>query len=430
MKDWKELGAGSRAGIIAAGVIAVAALTYLVARPPQPMPAPPVPAPVASSPATPAPATPAPATPAEAPAAASTAPSPTTPAAQAEAPAAQAAQAPAAPAPAATGAPAPATAEATTPAAVAPSFDVLRVTPDGHALVAGRGEGGATVSIRIGGAEAASAKVDDGGRFAAMFDLPAASAPRTVTLRQTLPDGSVVEGSQSVLISPTAAEVAAAGAAAASAPAAAGSAPTAPDAAVGSGTTVGTPAEPAAPQAPAVLLTDKGQVTVLQPGGPAAVQKNVGIDAISYADSGAVELAGHGTPSASVRLYVDNRPVTTAPIGADGRWTLQMPEMAEGVHTLRADELDAAGQVTSRFETPFKRESPAALKAAGVTGGPQVGVRAAIVTVQPGYTLWGIAERNLGSGMLYVKVFQANRDQIRDPNLIYPGQVFAVPGTP
>nr|WP_272911570.1 LysM peptidoglycan-binding domain-containing protein [Loktanella sp. M215] len=48
-------------------------------------------------------------------------------------------------------------------------------------------------------------------------------------------------------------------------------------------------------------------------------------------------------------------------------------------------------------------------------------------TVQPGSTLWAIARDNLGDGMLYVSVFNANADQIRDPDLIYPGQVFVIP---
>ena len=49
------------------------------------------------------------------------------------------------------------------------------------------------------------------------------------------------------------------------------------------------------------------------------------------------------------------------------------------------------------------------------------------ITVQPGYTLWGIAQQNFGDGVLYVQVFEANRDKIRDPDLIYPGQVFTIP---
>ena len=50
------------------------------------------------------------------------------------------------------------------------------------------------------------------------------------------------------------------------------------------------------------------------------------------------------------------------------------------------------------------------------------------VTVQPGFTLWAIARENYGDGVQYVQVFEANRDRIRDPDLIYPGQIFEVPG--
>ncbi|WP_225028169.1 LysM peptidoglycan-binding domain-containing protein, partial [Xinfangfangia pollutisoli] len=49
------------------------------------------------------------------------------------------------------------------------------------------------------------------------------------------------------------------------------------------------------------------------------------------------------------------------------------------------------------------------------------------VTVQPGNTLWAIARGALGEGVLYVEVYEANRDRIRDPDLIYPGQVFTIP---
>ena len=49
------------------------------------------------------------------------------------------------------------------------------------------------------------------------------------------------------------------------------------------------------------------------------------------------------------------------------------------------------------------------------------------VTVQPGNTLWAIARDAYGDGILYVRVFEANRGLIRDPDLIYPGQIFTVP---
>jgi nucleoid-associated protein YgaU len=96
--------------------------------------------------------------------------------------------------------------------------------------------------------------------------------------------------------------------------------------------------------------------------------------------------------------------------------------VAAGVYTLRADQLNAEGRVLSRYETPFQREEPELLAAAAAGGA------ATKITVQPGFTLWGIARETYGDGVMYVRVYEANRAQIRDPDLIYPGQVFSVPG--
>ena len=50
--------------------------------------------------------------------------------------------------------------------------------------------------------------------------------------------------------------------------------------------------------------------------------------------------------------------------------------------------------------------------------------------MQPGANLWRIALSRYGEGASYTLIYQANRAQIRDPNLIYPGQVFSVPDLP
>jgi nucleoid-associated protein YgaU len=176
---------------------------------------------------------------------------------------------------------------------------------------------------------------------------------------------------------------------------------------------------------------------VLQQGGdtPPEVLDEVVIESISYAPDGAVILAGRGRAEGYVRIYLDNRPILTALVAENGRWRGTLPAIDTGIYTLRADQVSDTGRVTSRFETPFLREDPAVLAAvappaatpgaAADTAPPPVIAR--IVTVQPGYTLWGIAKASYGEGILYVKVFEANRRQIRNPDLIYPGQVFAVP---
>jgi nucleoid-associated protein YgaU len=184
-------------------------------------------------------------------------------------------------------------------------------------------------------------------------------------------------------------------------------------------------ADPVA-SAPAVILSTEAGVNVLQTGSdaPEALDQ-IALDAITYEDAGAVALTGRGTADEFVRVYLNNQPVLTTEIGADGQWRAELPDVDTGTYTLRVDAVDAAGGVKSRVESPFRREDPVVLaQAADRTGGPSV---IKVVTVQPGNTLWAIARDRYGEGPAYVKVFEANRDRIRDPDLIYPGQVFSIP---
>lgn len=189
-----------------------------------------------------------------------------------------------------------------------------------------------------------------------------------------------------------------------------------------------TPAAPGAvdaieasePQAPTVMIADSQGIRVLQSGGPEP-QVQVVLDSISYDTEGEVVLTGRGPAQSDVRLYLDNQPVQLARIDTAGGWTTQLPQVDPGTYTLRVDEVSAEGAVLSRVETPFLREEPAVLEALPQRDGVSV------ITVQPGHTLWGIAREQLGAGVLYVQVYEANRDLIRDPHWIYPGQIFAIP---
>lgn len=184
------------------------------------------------------------------------------------------------------------------------------------------------------------------------------------------------------------------------------------------------------PAAPTVLLADEDGVKVLQTGGDTPTEVSVG--AITYGADGAVNLSGTGVPGNFVRLYLDNGLIATVPVSENGTWELSSDAIAAGTYTLRADEVDADGTVVSRFETPFKREAAADLIAAAPAPAEDAAdapatTRVSAVTVQPGFTLWGIARESYGDGMLFVKVYEANKSLIRDPDLIYPGQVFEVP---
>ncbi|MGY6632188.1 MAG: LysM peptidoglycan-binding domain-containing protein [Alkalilacustris sp.] len=163
--------------------------------------------------------------------------------------------------------------------------------------------------------------------------------------------------------------------------------------------------------------------------GQAEGPANVLVEAISYGADGDVQLAGRATtPDSAVRVYLDNALRETLPVDASGAWAGAIPRITAGDYTLRVDEIDAAGAVVSRFETPFRREDAARVSALGPA--PARGARARVITVQPGSTLWGISRDAYGAGTLYVQLFEANRALIRDPDLIFPGQVFELPDLP
>ena len=188
-----------------------------------------------------------------------------------------------------------------------------------------------------------------------------------------------------------------------------------------------TPETESADAAPTILLADSEGVRVIQSGGEGPqIVDNVSIDAISYDSEGEVALTGRSSGQTTVRVYINNQAILDTDIGEDGQWRADLPEIDTGTYTLRVDELDAEGTVVSRAETPFRREPVAAIQAlddgAGTERAP-----VALITVQPGNTLWGIAREKYGEGLLYVRVFEANSERIRDPDLIYPGQIFTVP---
>ena len=87
------------------------------------------------------------------------------------------------------------------------------------------------------------------------------------------------------------------------------------------------------------------------------VAKNVSLESISYAPDGAVQVAGRGQAGKNVRVYVENKVQLEATIWPSGSWGGRLADVVPGIYTLRVDQISADGQVTSRIETPFKRET-------------------------------------------------------------------------
>jgi nucleoid-associated protein YgaU len=307
---------------------------------------------------------------------------------------------------------------------VVPSFDTFRLDPDGSIIVAGRAAPDQVVDLILGGGAIARATADATGSFVMLAIADPADQPRRLSLLAD-PDGAAVPSQTSYMVAPIAPP--AAPEMLAEAPAETPTeAPVDPAAAADLPDTETAGITPAPAAAPVVLETGVDGVRVAQ-GAAVLPEPNVALDAITYDPSGAVELTGRATGDGEVQIYLDNDSVAAAPVTAGGDWRIILPPVATGVYTLRIDEVDPDGIVVSRMETPFQREEPASVAAVMAEETAQDGFEVATRTVQPGSTLWAIAEETLGAGILYVQVFEANSDLIRDPDLIYPGQVFRIP---
>ncbi len=322
-----------------------------------------------------------------------------------------------------------------------PQFDTFRVETDGAMVIAGRADPGQEIAIMLGGTELERVTADGAGNFVALPMAGVSDAPRSLTLVAD-PDAAALRSETSYIVAPIAAPApVVAQLAAPELPnqTAAPQSPTTTPAQTDSATQPAAPAAPAAPEvaaapiaapeppaAPTVLQADAQGVRVVQ-SGPELPAPNVGLDAITYDPAGEVQLSGRAVGDGAVQIYLDNEPVTTSPVTEGGDWQIDLPEIETGIYTLRVDEVDSAGDVVSRLETPFKREEAAEVAAVLAEETSADGFEVAVRTVQPGATLWAIAEESLGNGVYYVQVYEANSDLIRDPDLIYPGQIFRMP---
>jgi nucleoid-associated protein YgaU len=262
-----------------------------------------------------------------------------------------------------------------------PTFDLVRVEPDGSAMIAGAAGAADSVTVLIDGGAVASLAVDQAGSFVAYVAIPEGEGLRRLDLEAAHPDGVRVRSTDPVFVRSPRID----------------GADDAPE-----------------PEPLVVQDTEEG-VVVLQ--APAPDDGTVTLDVVSYDEEGGVLLSGQAEADREVAIYADGELVGRAVTERDGRWRADaITSLAPGAYTLRIDELESDGAVRSRMETPFERAAPGDLTLAEGE-----------VVVVPGNTLWRMAERHYGDGVRYTLIFEANADRIRDPDLIFPGQVFAIP---
>ena len=335
------------------------------------------------------------------------------------------------------------------PTSRAPTFDVVRIEKDGSTVMAGRAAAGAEVVITLNDQELGRVTANDQGEWVFLPEQPLPAGNHELSLAGRVAGDKAVM-SENVLVVAVPESAPADGRPATEDRVIAGKSPAKDSRAQPTGSA----AEPSAgAQAldrsveAAAVATARGDATagagggektskpddviaVLVPrdgaGTPRVVQGpetglvsgGLILDSITYDEAGRVTFSGRLAGGGQVFIYVDQSLAAQTQGKDDGRWRAQgQQRVALGLHRLRVDQVDPQGKVLARLETPFARSSLLTLGNA----------QDRMVVVQPGNSLWRIARRAYGQGISYSVVFEANRDQIANPDLIYPGQIFVVP---
>ena len=350
---------------------------------------------------------------------------------------------------------------------VVPSFDVVLVEPTGEGVFAGRAGPGWKVEIESGGAKIAESTADAQGEWSIILDKKLAPGDHTLSLRTISPDGTrTLTAQQSV---PVAIGNAEEQVASVPRPAENMSEPTAQTAASPAGAVpkqgmpageseaaTGVPSE--APKAAQQLADAPPQRSSPPPqaapsgGEPQQGQAKapVTFKIVDYqdkgADSGKMKLSGTSDPGATVQLYFDGKPLVSAKADAAGLWSAEADmKLNEGEHSVKAategKSADSGQAAITIGRRPVVAKAPEPTPNASSTasfGSPQVAAaedanaasssaRPDVYEIRRGDTLWDIAKRYLGSGMLYTSIFHGNRETIRNPNLILPAQKVKMP---
>lgn len=370
------------------------------------------------------------------------------------------------------------------PPADTPRFDIVRVEPNGDAVVAGRGKPNTVIEMLVDGQPVAKALADPTGQFA-IVPPPLPKGSSEIVLRSRSADGQETRSTQSIAVS-----VSPKGD---TQPLVALTSPDAPTKVL---------SQPGLPPAGAMAKAEPPKAGATpeargrQPAGPASVDAQAAplrIVSVDGEGTGRLFVTGMGIPGTEVRLYLNDTLITPAKVGADGRVTFTIGRgISPGRYKVRVEEVNpATGKVVHRAEVGYVMPEQVAGLAGSVAGGladtrpaasprtasPQAGAtdpskparpgatpvtappssgKAALTapgqvdprsgdaegTTQPGAVfvpavttaritrgdnLWQISKRTYGRGQRYTVIYDANQDQIRDPDLIYPGQTFVLP---
>lgn len=352
-----------------------------------------------------------------------------------------------------------------------PSFDVLRVEPDGDVVIAGRAAANSTIEVVNGSKILGTSHANEHGDFVVVFDNKLKAGDYQLVLRATGPDSKVATSLQTAIVSVPQSD---------------------------NGDLLALVEEPG--QASRMISLPQGKASESDNNNSenstqgnniiadnksasdknylASAQKNtsdknteknaenkpISVEAVEI-EGETIYVAGSALLGRRVNVYANDIVLGSSEVSAEKRFLVRSNKHLEvGDYIIRADLLDNKNEIIASARVPFHRESGEYIAAvapdrtsaqptpAETVSPPKSSTadhedqpkhiakdsvqEAALepahgsIIIRKGDNLWTISKRNYGRGTRYTTIYSANRDQIKNPDLIWPGQVFTMPEAP
>ena len=145
-------------------------------------------------------------------------------------------------------------------------------------------------------------------------------------------------------------------------------------------------------------------------------QKIFNVKTIFFNENGFVSIKGKVNFGKKIELYINKKIMETIKI-ENSKWQYNSDKIIDyGLHDLLVVLKSDKDEILDKITLPFMRIEM-----------PYNDVPENFILIKPGDMLWTIAYRLYGDPFKYIQIFEENKDQITNPDLIFPGQLFSIP---
>ena len=254
------------------------------------------------------------------------------------------------------------------------TFDIVRISPEGEAVIAGKTQPKIKVQIFDGNEKIGSAFSDEYGDWIWLSESPLEKGVKKLSLRHIDDFGNEHISNQNVIIL----------------------------------------LEGKSKSSPKIIRFSHHDNDGLELLNNGSLIEGLSLDLVEYSSNNKFILKGRASPNSNIKVFLSGEFVGNANSDELGYWKFFSNDIKFHDYDLKLVGLIKNEEII--IKTPIFKEK--------VKSNIFVSKQ---VMVEDGNSLWRIARKTLGGGIFYSEIYKNNLEKIKNPNLIYPGQVFNIP---